>query len=168
MNLSFDDSRPQVRLAQYRAKFGKITIISSWTIIVVSILTSISIFTLTETKQFASFLGLSIIIGTWLIFVLRANLHPTTQVDELKLEVLLDDSLLGGFTKSSSPLELWKLAISTWQGAFIVRRLGLAENILSDTIQMDKVESIGALAVANDLRKKFERENIDGGLLVVA
>lgn len=168
MNLSFDATKPQVRLARFRGKYGKITKVALWIVITIAILSSGAIITQSDSKLYGIFLGLGLISSSWLIFITKAKLHPPTKNDEINLDILLDDSLLSGFSKASTPIELWKMATSTWQGAFIISRLGLAENILSDTIQMGNIESTSTLAVANDLRIKFGREHIDGGILTVA
>ena len=113
-------------------------------------------------------LGISLLALTGLVFVRLAKLHPDPSDDETKLEILLDDALLSVYNVNINATELWQVASSTWQGAFIISRLGLSVTILSETIQIDTVNASSALAAANDLRQKYGRNRIDGGILVVA
>ncbi|MEO7617444.1 MAG: AAA family ATPase [Candidatus Saccharibacteria bacterium] len=166
MNLSYSPNSPQVRLARFRKHYGTVSQAILYLIVATGLGGAYSL--KDADNHFGIALGISLIALTGLVFIRLAKLHPDPTDNELRLEVLLDDDLLPSYTKDINANGLWKLAASTWQGAFIISRLGLSTTVLGETILIDTISSSSALAAANDLRQKYGRNRIDGGILAVA
>jgi ATP-dependent Clp protease ATP-binding subunit ClpC len=167
MSLSFNPSSSQVRLAVFRRKYGKIT--QAILLIVITVLFGMSAYLrFLGTHQYAILLGLAIIATSAFIYIHSAKFHSNGNEDEINLEILLDDSLLGYYSVNTSPVELWKAAISTWQGNFLINRSGVSSIDLIDTFAGDSLDTLSILACANDLRKKYNCQHIDGGILATA
>ncbi len=167
MNLSFNPANSQVKLAVYRRKYGKTTQI----ILIIAIIAffgGTGYLLILHSQQFMLTLGLACIAISFFIYVHSAKLNPTVNDDETRLEVLLDELLLGYYFKDATPIDLWTASTSTWQGTFILNRLNASTINLADTVKADSLHSLSILACANDLRKKYNRDRIDGGILVTA
>ena len=167
MNLLFQKNAPQVRLAVFRKKYGRITQVCLVLVVLISLVGSVALHT-RQGHYYAMTLGVTLLTASLLLFIRQAKLHPNAIESESRLEVLLDDALLGAYHSDMNALGLWDCAISTWQGAFIIGRLGLVSTIVAQVIQVDKIETSIVLACANDLRQKYNRDTIDGAILIVA
>jgi ATP-dependent Clp protease ATP-binding subunit ClpA len=166
MNLSYNANCPQVRLARFRKRYGALSQVILNLLLVVSLVATLLL--KDTSNRYAIAMGFGLLGLTGLVFIRFAKLHPVAAENEQRLEILLDDKLLGSFSKNMNAIELWNLASTTWQGAFIISRLGLSATILAETIQIDAINASSALAAANDLRQKYALSNIDGGILAVA
>lgn len=167
MNLTFNPSSPQVRLAVFRQKYAKVTRIVVL-LAIIAFFGASAYMSLLGSREFTIPLGFVVLATSLFIFIHSAKLHPNNTDDETKLEILFDDLLLGYYSRDATPIELWNAATCTWQGKFIINRLGASTINLAETIQTDTLHSPSILACANDLRKKYNRDRIDGGILITS
>jgi len=88
--------------------------------------------------------------------------------DSIQLENCLEAKLLSRLQLTMSAPQVWLAATKQWEGVFVIQRLGVPFEVITDLLGKQGIEAITIWSASVELARRQGAETIDSGIVVAA